>query len=85
MLNEVLDEDVERKKTNSDSWNILLCESGSYASRASHASFASLSLFQLSRSFYSMLVYKWENEISLMHNPFILLFPYTVSGNLQWP
>lgn len=78
MLNEVLDEDVESQKT-------LTVEIDYYASLGVMRVMQVLrvSLFQLSRSFYSMLVYKWENEISLMHNPFILLFPYTVSGNLQ--
>jgi uncharacterized MAPEG superfamily protein len=46
----------------------------SFASRASHASHASLRVFHCFSSlnaFYSMLVYKLSNNISLIHNPYI--------------
>jgi hypothetical protein len=32
--------------------------------------------FSSLNAFYSMLVYKLSNNISLIHNPYILLFPY---------
>jgi hypothetical protein len=32
--------------------------------------------FSSLNAFYSMLVYKWSNNISLIHNQYILLFPY---------